>query len=77
MFSRPRDTSDNAAPSGQSALAGALIGYTALTGKPKFRQAADRESHTERDRICQGLGGQQQANRDTGEIQVNFSNVNP
>ena len=30
LFSRPRDASDNAAPAGQSALAGALLGYAAL-----------------------------------------------
>ncbi|HEU5269825.1 MAG TPA: thioredoxin domain-containing protein [Jatrophihabitans sp.] len=42
LFSRPRDSSDNAAPSGQSALIGALIGYAALTGRPEFREAADR-----------------------------------
>jgi uncharacterized protein YyaL (SSP411 family) len=41
LFSRPRDAADNAAPSGQSALIGALIGYAALTGKPEFRQAAE------------------------------------
>jgi uncharacterized protein len=42
LFSRPRDPADNAAPSGQSALIGALIGYAALTGQPRFREAADR-----------------------------------
>jgi uncharacterized protein YyaL (SSP411 family) len=42
LFSRPRDAADNAAPSGQSALIGALIGYSALTGQPRFREAADR-----------------------------------
>ena len=42
LFSRPRDAADNAAPSGQSALIGALIGYAALTGQPHFREAADR-----------------------------------
>jgi uncharacterized protein YyaL (SSP411 family) len=42
LFSRPRDAADNAAPSGQSALIGALIGYAALTGRQDFRVAADR-----------------------------------
>ncbi len=42
LFSRPRDGSDNAAPSGQSALIGALISYAALSGQPRFREAADR-----------------------------------
>jgi len=42
LFSRPREAADNAAPSGQSALIGALIGYAALTGAPEYRAAADR-----------------------------------
>jgi len=41
LFARPRDPADNAAPAGQSALAGALIGYAALTGESRFRQLAD------------------------------------
>jgi uncharacterized protein YyaL (SSP411 family) len=41
LFSRPRDASDNAAPSGQSALAGALLGYAALTGSSRHREAAE------------------------------------
>ena len=41
LFSRPRDASDNAAPSGQSALAGALLGYAALTGSTRHREAAE------------------------------------
>ncbi|HEX8081896.1 MAG TPA: thioredoxin domain-containing protein [Jatrophihabitans sp.] len=41
LFSRPRDASDNAAPSGQSALAGALLSYSALTGSTRHREAAD------------------------------------
>ena len=41
LFSRPRDASDNASPSGQSALAGALLSYSALTGSARHRQAAD------------------------------------
>ncbi len=41
LFSRPREPGDNAAPSGQSALAGALVGYAALTGSSRHRQAAE------------------------------------
>jgi uncharacterized protein YyaL (SSP411 family) len=41
LFSRPREPGDNAAPSGQSALAGALLSYGALTGSSRHRQAAD------------------------------------
>jgi uncharacterized protein len=41
LFSRPRDPSDNASPSGQSALAGALLSYAALTGSTRHREAAE------------------------------------
>jgi len=41
LFSRPRDASDNAVPSGQSALAGALLSYAALTGSTRHRDAAE------------------------------------
>jgi uncharacterized protein YyaL (SSP411 family) len=41
LFTRPRDPSDNATPSGQAALAGALLTYSALTGSPRHRDAAD------------------------------------
>jgi hypothetical protein len=41
LFSRPRDPSDNAAPGGQSALAGALLTYSALTGSVAHREASD------------------------------------
>lgn len=41
LFTRPRDPSDNAAPAGQSALAGALLSYAALSGSSRHRQAAD------------------------------------
>jgi uncharacterized protein YyaL (SSP411 family) len=41
LFTRPRDPSDNAAPGGQSALAGALLSYSALTGSARHREAAD------------------------------------
>jgi len=41
LFTRPRSASDNAEPSGQSALAGALLTYSALTGSQRHREAAD------------------------------------
>ena len=40
LVRRPKDPSDNAAPSGQSALAGALLTYSALTGSLTHREAA-------------------------------------
>ncbi|MBC7559168.1 MAG: thioredoxin domain-containing protein [Dermatophilaceae bacterium] len=42
LFTRPRSMADNAEPSGQSALAGALLTYSALTGSSRHREAADR-----------------------------------
>ena len=42
LLRRPRDPSDNAAPSGSSAVTGALLTYAALTGETACRQAADR-----------------------------------
>ncbi len=41
LVRRPRDPSDNAAPSGSSALITALIGYSALTGSTEHRAAAE------------------------------------
>ena len=41
LFTRPRDPTDNATPSGQAALAGALLTYSALTGSTRHRDAAD------------------------------------
>ncbi len=41
LMRRPRDPSDNAAPSGSSALAAALLTYSALTGSPAHRVAAE------------------------------------
>ena len=41
LFTRPRSAADNAEPSGQAALAGALLTYAALTGSPRHREAAD------------------------------------
>ncbi|TNY35444.1 thioredoxin domain-containing protein [Thermomonospora catenispora] len=40
LFRRPQDPTDNAAPSGQSAAAGALLSYAALTGSTRHREAA-------------------------------------
>jgi len=39
---RPHDPTDNATPSGQSAAAGALLSYAALTGSSRHREAAER-----------------------------------
>jgi len=41
LIARPRDPADNAAPAGQSALAGALLAYSALTGSIRHRDVAD------------------------------------
>jgi uncharacterized protein YyaL (SSP411 family) len=41
LIQRPRDPTDNATPSGSSALAGALLTYAALTGSLPHRQAAE------------------------------------
>jgi len=41
LFTRPRSAADNAEPSGQAALAGALLTYSALTGSLRHREAAD------------------------------------
>jgi uncharacterized protein len=38
---RPRDPSDNAAPSGTSATIAALVAYSALTGSSRHRAAAE------------------------------------
>ncbi len=40
LVRRPQDPGDNATPSGQSAAAGALLSYAALTGSTPHRQAA-------------------------------------
>ncbi|MGH8868549.1 MAG: hypothetical protein ACRDYU_11195, partial [Actinomycetes bacterium] len=39
---RPHDPTDNATPSGQSAAAGALLSYAALTGSSVHREAAEQ-----------------------------------
>jgi hypothetical protein len=41
LVRRPRDPTDNAAPSGSSALVTALVAYSALTGTPDHRVAAE------------------------------------
>jgi uncharacterized protein len=41
LVRRPKDPTDNAAPSGASALANALLTYSALTGSVEHRQAAE------------------------------------
>ncbi|MCY9787691.1 thioredoxin domain-containing protein [Nocardiopsis sp. EMB25] len=41
LFSRPQDPTDNAAPSGWSAAASALLTYAALTGSERHRTAAE------------------------------------
>ncbi len=41
LFTRPRSAADNAEPSGQSALAGALLTCSALTGDPTMRERAE------------------------------------
>ena len=42
LVRRPRDLTDNATPSGNSAVAGALLDYAALTGSTDHRTAAER-----------------------------------
>ena len=42
LVRRPRDVTDNAAPSGSSALAGALVAYSALTGSVTHRTFAEQ-----------------------------------
>ena len=41
LVARPRDPSDNASPSGLSATVHALVGAAALTGDPRWSQAAE------------------------------------
>jgi len=41
LVARPRDPSDNASPSGQSALVHALLGFAAVTGSGRHRDAAE------------------------------------
>jgi uncharacterized protein YyaL (SSP411 family) len=48
LVSRPRDPSDNASPSGQSALVHALLSYAAMTGSGRHRDAAEAALRTVR-----------------------------
>ncbi len=48
LVTRPRDPSDNASPSGQSALVHALVGYAAVTGSGRHREAAEAALRTVR-----------------------------
>jgi uncharacterized protein YyaL (SSP411 family) len=41
LVARPADPTDNATPSGVSALCAALVSYAALTGETAYREAAD------------------------------------
>ncbi|MFI1965536.1 thioredoxin domain-containing protein [Streptomyces pathocidini] len=42
LIRRPQDPTDNAAPSGWTAAAGALLSYAACTGSSRHREAAER-----------------------------------
>jgi hypothetical protein len=42
LVRRPRDPTDNVTPSGQSAAAGALLSYAAVTGSGRHRDAAEQ-----------------------------------
>ncbi len=46
LVARPADPTDNATPSGLSSLAAALVSFTALTGEPAYREAAERALET-------------------------------
>ncbi|HEU4512601.1 MAG TPA: N-acylglucosamine 2-epimerase, partial [Nocardioidaceae bacterium] len=48
LVARPRDPSDNASPSGHSALVHALLGYAAVTGSGRHRDAAEAGLRTVR-----------------------------
>ncbi len=48
LLVRPRDPSDNASPSGQSAMIHALVRYSALTGSSRHREIAERALATVR-----------------------------
>ena len=41
LLTRPADPTDNATPSGASAICAALVGHAALTGETAYREAAD------------------------------------
>jgi uncharacterized protein YyaL (SSP411 family) len=46
LITRPADPTDNATPSGQSAIAAALVAYSALTGETRYREAAEAALET-------------------------------
>jgi uncharacterized protein YyaL (SSP411 family) len=48
LVARPRDPSDNASPSGHSAMVHALLGYAAVTGSGRHRDAAEAALRTVR-----------------------------
>ncbi|MFI0792921.1 thioredoxin domain-containing protein [Micromonospora rubida] len=41
LVTRPADPTDNATPSGRSAIAAALVAYAALSGETRYREAAE------------------------------------
>lgn len=41
LVTRPADPTDNATPSGRSAMVAALVAYAALTGETRYREAAE------------------------------------
>jgi uncharacterized protein YyaL (SSP411 family) len=41
LVTRPADPTDNATPSGRSAIVAALVTYSALSGDPRYREAAE------------------------------------
>ncbi|WP_431942441.1 thioredoxin domain-containing protein [Micromonospora marina] len=42
LVTRPADPTDNATPSGRSAIVAALVAYAALTGETRYREAAEK-----------------------------------
>lgn len=46
LVTRPADPTDNATPSGRSAIVAALVAYAALTGETRYREAAGKTLET-------------------------------
>ncbi|MEV4816905.1 thioredoxin domain-containing protein [Micromonospora tulbaghiae] len=46
LVTRPADPTDNATPSGRSAIVAALVAYAALTGETRYREAAEKTLST-------------------------------
>jgi uncharacterized protein YyaL (SSP411 family) len=46
LVARPADPTDNATPAGLSAVSAALVTYSALSGEPRYREAAQRALET-------------------------------